>query len=62
MYRKAQAVGAEAKRLSPSASERLGFDSNHIELHQVLGVKLQPDGTSGMPLRPDWEIPRVLAR
>jgi hypothetical protein len=22
----------------------------------------QPDGTSGMPLRPDWEIPRVLAR
>jgi hypothetical protein len=25
-------------------------------------VKLQPDGTSGMPLRPEWEIPRVLAR
>ena len=44
------------------AGSRLGFDRNHIELHQVLGVKLQLDGTSGMPLRPDWEIPRVLAR
>ena len=44
------------------AGSRLGFDRNHIELHQMLGVKLQPDGTSGMPLRPDWEIPRVLAR
>ncbi len=43
------------------AGSRLGFDRNHIELHQVLGVKLHPDGTSGMPLRPDWEIPRVLA-
>jgi hypothetical protein len=37
-------------------------DRNHIELRQVLGVELQPDGTSGMPLRPYWEIPRVLAR
>src|SRR6202034_1567702 len=44
------------------AGSRLGFDRNHIELHQVLGVKLHPDGTSGMPLRPDWESPRVLAR
>jgi cyclopropane-fatty-acyl-phospholipid synthase len=43
------------------AGSRLGFDRNHIELHQVLGVRLQPDGTSGMPLRPDWEVPRVLA-
>jgi cyclopropane-fatty-acyl-phospholipid synthase len=43
------------------AGSRLGFDRNHIELHQVLGVRLQADGTSGMPLRPDWEIPRVLA-
>jgi hypothetical protein len=24
-------------------------------------VRLQADGTSGMPLRPDWEVPRVLA-
>jgi len=43
------------------AGSRLGFDRNHIELHQVLGVRLAADGTSGMPLRPDWELPRVLA-
>jgi cyclopropane-fatty-acyl-phospholipid synthase len=35
------------------AGSRLGFDEDVVELHQVLGVKL--DGTrSGMPLRPDW--------
>jgi cyclopropane-fatty-acyl-phospholipid synthase len=33
---------------------RLGFEQNHIQLHQVLGVKLPADGRSGMPLRPDW--------
>ncbi len=43
------------------AGSRLGFDRNHIELHQVLGVRLAADGKSGMPLRPDWEQPRVLA-
>src|SRR6202034_173725 len=43
------------------AGSRLGFDRNHIELHQVLGVKLAADGTSGMPLRPDWEASPVLA-
>ena len=31
-----------------------GFDRNFIQLHQVLGVKLPPSGTSGMPLRPNW--------
>src|SRR5580658_3316601 len=44
------------------AGSRLGFDRNHIELHQVLGVRLRPDGTSGMPLRPGWDLPKVLAR
>ncbi|KAA2254335.1 class I SAM-dependent methyltransferase [Solihabitans fulvus] len=35
------------------AASRLGFERNNIQLHQVLGVKL--DGyRSGMPLRPDW--------
>ncbi|MEJ2858767.1 MULTISPECIES: cyclopropane-fatty-acyl-phospholipid synthase family protein [unclassified Saccharothrix] len=35
------------------AASRLGFERNNIQLHQVLGVKL--DGTnSRMPLRPDW--------
>jgi cyclopropane-fatty-acyl-phospholipid synthase len=33
----------------------LGFDRNVVQLHQILGVKLAKDGTSGMPLRPDWE-------
>jgi cyclopropane-fatty-acyl-phospholipid synthase len=42
------------------AGSRLAFDRNHIELHQVLGVRLAADGTSGMPLRPDWEQPRML--
>src|SRR5271165_111659 len=43
------------------AGSRLGFDRNHIQLHQVLSVRLAADGTSGMPLRPDWDLPRVLA-
>jgi cyclopropane-fatty-acyl-phospholipid synthase len=36
------------------AGSRLGFETDEIELHQVLGVKLAADGTSGMPLRPTW--------
>ena len=42
------------------AGSRLGFDRNHIELHQVLCVRLAADGSSGMALRPDWEPTRVL--
>jgi cyclopropane-fatty-acyl-phospholipid synthase len=35
------------------AASRLGFERNTVQLHQILGVKL--DGhTSHMPLRPDW--------
>jgi len=37
------------------AGSRLGFERNQIQLHQMLGVKLSSDGSSGMPLRPDWE-------
>ncbi|HEV2451403.1 MAG TPA: class I SAM-dependent methyltransferase [Streptosporangiaceae bacterium] len=37
------------------AGSRLGFERNQIQLHQVLCVRLTPDGLSGMPLRPDWE-------
>jgi cyclopropane-fatty-acyl-phospholipid synthase len=33
---------------------QIGFERNDIQLHQVLGVKLNADHTSGMPLRPDW--------
>jgi cyclopropane-fatty-acyl-phospholipid synthase len=39
------------------AGSRLGFDRNQIQLHQVLAGKLDRQGTSGMPLRPDWEPP-----
>jgi cyclopropane-fatty-acyl-phospholipid synthase len=38
------------------AASRLGFDRNVVELHQILGVKLQAPGVSGMPLRPNWEM------
>jgi cyclopropane-fatty-acyl-phospholipid synthase len=34
---------------------RLGFERNVVALHQILGVKLEAAGRSGMPLRPDWE-------
>lgn len=37
------------------AASRLGFDINQIELHQMLGVKLGPGGSSGMPLRPGFD-------
>jgi cyclopropane-fatty-acyl-phospholipid synthase len=36
------------------AGSRLGFDTNEVQLHQVLGVKLGPDGNSGFALRPTW--------
>ncbi|REE95525.1 class I SAM-dependent methyltransferase [Thermomonospora umbrina] len=35
---------------------RLGFELNWIQLHQVLGVKLDDRGEAGMPLRPDWGV------
>jgi cyclopropane-fatty-acyl-phospholipid synthase len=41
------------------AGSRLGFERNHIQLHQVLGVRLGDHGRSGMPLRPDWELAAV---
>jgi cyclopropane-fatty-acyl-phospholipid synthase len=37
------------------AASRLGFDINNIQLHQMLGVKLGPGGSSGMPLRPGFD-------
>jgi cyclopropane-fatty-acyl-phospholipid synthase len=37
------------------AGSRLGFDRNVVQLHQILGVKLDAEGRSGAPLRPDWE-------
>jgi cyclopropane-fatty-acyl-phospholipid synthase len=37
------------------ALSRVGFQVNRIQIHQVLGVRVSDDGSSGMPLRPDWE-------
>ncbi|MFC8047627.1 class I SAM-dependent methyltransferase [Nocardia sp. NPDC057353] len=37
------------------AGSRLGFQRNVVQLHQVLGVKLGPDGLWNVPLRPWWE-------
>ncbi|WP_433335577.1 class I SAM-dependent methyltransferase [Spirillospora sp. CA-294931] len=34
----------------------LGFELNWIQLHQTLGVKLDANGNSSMPLRPDWGV------
>ena len=37
------------------AGSRLGFESNVVQLHQVLAVKLDPSGADGgLPLRPWW--------
>jgi cyclopropane-fatty-acyl-phospholipid synthase len=38
------------------AGSRLGFERHTLELHQVLGVKVDADGHNGMPLRPDWGV------
>lgn len=31
-----------------------GFRAGRIQIHQTLGVKTEPDGTSHLPLRPAW--------
>ncbi|HVQ88398.1 MAG TPA: cyclopropane-fatty-acyl-phospholipid synthase family protein [Actinomycetes bacterium] len=36
------------------AASRVGFDIDSIQLHQVLGVKLNDRGRAGMPLRPKF--------
>jgi cyclopropane-fatty-acyl-phospholipid synthase len=36
------------------AGSRLAFERNEIQLHQVLGVRVGPDGDADFPLRPDW--------
>ena len=38
------------------ASCRLGFERNNIQLHQVLGVRLEERGRSGFPWR-GWRRP-----
>jgi cyclopropane-fatty-acyl-phospholipid synthase len=36
------------------AGSRLGFETNEVQLHQVLAVKVPPSGDAGYPLRPAW--------
>lgn len=37
------------------AGSRLGFETNGVQLHQVLAVKVPASGDAGFPLRPDWQ-------
>jgi cyclopropane-fatty-acyl-phospholipid synthase len=36
------------------AASRLAFELNRVQIHQVLGVKTDARGRSGIPLRPSW--------
>jgi cyclopropane-fatty-acyl-phospholipid synthase len=38
------------------AGSRLGFERRGIELHQVLGVRVDAGGDAEVPLRPDWGV------
>jgi cyclopropane-fatty-acyl-phospholipid synthase len=37
------------------AGSAAGFGAGRIQIHQTLGVRTGPDGTSAMPTRPDWD-------
>ncbi len=50
---------ARAWRLYMAVS-RLAFETNRVEIHQILGVRLDEQGRSGMPLRPTWDARAVL--
>ncbi|HZM65877.1 MAG TPA: cyclopropane-fatty-acyl-phospholipid synthase family protein [Nakamurella sp.] len=47
------------------AGAAVGFEEGSLQIHQVLAVRPSADGTSGFPLRPDWEqaalVPEVIA-
>jgi len=43
------------------AGSVLGFESGEMEIHQTLAVRAAT-GSSGMPLRPEWEQPNRLRR
>jgi cyclopropane-fatty-acyl-phospholipid synthase len=50
---------ARAWRLYMAVS-RIAFETNRVEIHQFLGVRPDPDGRSGVPLRPWWGQPRAV--
>ena len=37
------------------AGAALGFEEGTLQVHQVLAVRPTARGSSGIPLRPDWE-------
>jgi cyclopropane-fatty-acyl-phospholipid synthase len=39
------------------AASAINFEAERTHIHQVLAVRNHPDGTSGMPRRPNWEPP-----
>jgi cyclopropane-fatty-acyl-phospholipid synthase len=36
---------------------RVGFELDRVQIHQMLGVRLDEQGRSNMPLRPNWQQP-----
>ena len=37
------------------AASACNFEAGRTQIHQVLAVRNDPDGSSHVPLRPDWE-------
>jgi hypothetical protein len=37
------------------ARSRVGFELDRVQIHQILGVRLDNRGRSNMPLRRTWE-------
>jgi cyclopropane-fatty-acyl-phospholipid synthase len=37
------------------ALSRIGFETDRVQIHQMLGVRLDARGCAAMPLRPSWE-------
>jgi hypothetical protein len=42
------------------AGAALGFEEGALHIHQVLAVRPTAHGSSGVPLRPDWEPTALL--
>jgi cyclopropane-fatty-acyl-phospholipid synthase len=49
-------VGVETARVWGlyMAGSRIGFETNAVQLHQVLATRTADDGAAHFPLRPDW--------
>jgi cyclopropane-fatty-acyl-phospholipid synthase len=37
---------------------RVGFELGRVQIHQMLGVRVDEQGRSNMPLRPNWQQPQ----